>query len=76
MFRILNGVNVDLPMLARNAGTSLQMLERFYLSRALPAMKVANLHGLKPVDLSRFDQTVPIQIRVSLAEPETEPFGA
>ena len=69
-------------MLARNGGTNLQMLERFYLTGALPAMNVANLHSLKPVDLSRFDQPerqksrALIQIRVSLAEPETEPIGA
>jgi hypothetical protein len=45
MLRLLNGDNVDLLMLARNAGTSVDQLERFYLSHADPAMKVENLHS-------------------------------
>jgi len=47
MLRLLNGDNVDLLMLARNAGTSVDQLERFYLSHADPAMKVENLHSYK-----------------------------
>lgn len=47
MFRLLHGQNVDLLMLARNAGTSVDQLERFYLSHADPAMKVENLHSMK-----------------------------
>ena len=48
MLRLLHGDNVDLLMLARNAGTSVDQLERFYLSHADPAMKVANLQSYKP----------------------------
>jgi len=47
MLRLLNWDNVDLLMLARNAGTSVDQLERFYLSHADPAMKVKNLHSYK-----------------------------
>jgi integrase len=47
MFRLLNGENVDLLALARNAGTSIGMLERFYLSHLGPAMKLANLQSFK-----------------------------
>jgi integrase len=48
MFRLLHGDNVDLMMLARNAGTSVGQLDRFYLSHAHAAMKVENLHSMKP----------------------------
>lgn len=48
MFRLLKGDNVDLLALAKNAGTSIQMLERFYLSHLGPAMKLANLQSFKP----------------------------
>lgn len=47
MFRLLKGDNVDLLALAKNAGTSIQMLERFYLSHLGPAMKLANLQSFK-----------------------------
>lgn len=47
MFRILNGDNVDLLALAKNAGTGIPMLERFYLSHLDPAMKLANLQSFK-----------------------------
>ena len=64
MFRLLQGQNVDLLMLARNAGTSVDQLERFYLSHADPAMKVENLHSMKP------------QPEVHFIEPPEEPRGA
>jgi integrase len=47
MLRLLHGDHVDLLMLARNAGTSVDQLERFYLSHADPSMKVANLQSFK-----------------------------
>ena len=74
MSRLIDGENVDLLMLARNAGTSVDQLERFYLSHADPAMKVGNLHSLKPqpvveeVELSE-RRRCGIQIRASLDEP-------
>ena len=74
MSRLIDGENVDLLMLARNAGTSVDQLERFYLSHADPAMKVGNLHSLKPQPVVE-EFEVPdeprgaIQIRASLDEP-------
>lgn len=74
MFRLLYGENVNLLMLARNAGTSVDQLERFYLSHADPAMKVENLHSLKPVPKPvehwpEF-QEAQIDVRSGLLEPE------
>jgi hypothetical protein len=72
MFRLINGDNVDLLMLARNAGTSIDQLDRFYLSHAQPAMKVANLHSAKPKPARFEEQREPrrgIQLRASVDEP-------
>ena len=77
MFRLINGQNVDLLMLARNAGTSVDQLERFYLSHADPAMKVANLHSMKSqpkieyVELPERPRSG-IQLEAALEEPFTE----
>lgn len=78
MFRLLHGDNVDMMMLARNAGTSLPMLERFYCSHAQPAMKVANLHSMKPqpkIDYVEEPEKprAAIQLEVALEEPAFEP---
>lgn len=43
MFRLLNSKNIDIFMLARNALTSVNQLERFYLSHAESRMKIENL---------------------------------
>ena len=43
MFRLLNTENIDIFMLARNALTSVNQLERFYLSHAESRMKIDNL---------------------------------
>jgi site-specific recombinase XerD len=48
MLRLLNGDNVDLLALARNAGTSVNQLERFYCSDLDPTMKLANLQSFRP----------------------------
>ena len=48
MFRLLEGENVDLHMLSKNAGTSIKQLEDFYLSHAQASMKLDNLHSFKP----------------------------
>jgi hypothetical protein len=40
MFRLLKGNNIDIFMLARNALTSVDQLERFYLSHAESKMKI------------------------------------
>lgn len=45
MFRILKGDSVDLALLAKNARTSVQMLEKFYLSDLTPQMGVRNLQS-------------------------------
>lgn len=47
MFRLLNGVNIDIFMLARNALTSVDQLERFYLSHAQSRMMIENLQSFK-----------------------------
>jgi integrase len=80
MLRLLHGDNIDIFMLAKNAGTSVGQLERFYLSHADPAMKVENLHSSKPKPVFEFilpEKTerpgAPIQIGTSLLEPETGP---
>lgn len=43
MFRLLKSKNIDIFMLARNALTSVNQLERFYLSHAESRMKIENL---------------------------------
>jgi hypothetical protein len=48
MYRILYGDNVDHLVLAKNAGTSIDQLERFYLSHLTAGMKLENLHSFKP----------------------------
>jgi len=44
-FRILDGDNVNLVALARNAGTSVAMLQRFYLNDLQPSMMIGNLQS-------------------------------
>lgn len=44
-FRLLYGKNVDLLTLARNARTSVEMVERFYSSNLSAEMKIAQLQG-------------------------------
>jgi len=57
MFRLLEGDGVDHHLLAKNAGTSVGMLERFYLSHAEVSMKIDNLHSFKPKASKRVDST-------------------
>lgn len=81
MLRLLNGDNVDLLMLARNAGTRVDQLDRFYLSHAHPAMKVANLHSMKPkppVEIVEEPEKPrsAINLKVSLEEPANEALAA
>lgn len=47
MLRVLKGDHVDLLALAKNAGTSLRMLERFYCSHLEPQQKIANLQSVR-----------------------------
>lgn len=47
MLRLLRAENLDLLTLARAGGTSVPMLERFYLSHLGPAMKLADLQSFK-----------------------------
>jgi hypothetical protein len=59
MLRFLEGDNVDLMLLARNAGTSVQQLQRFYLSHIEPEMKLDNLLSVKkrmPIDMGNGGQ--------------------
>ena len=50
MFRLLNSEQPDIFFLARNALTSVQQLERFYLSHIESRMKIENLHSFKRRD--------------------------
>ena len=43
--RIIEGDHVDLFLLAKNAGTSVEMLERFYLSGVTPQDNLENLQS-------------------------------
>lgn len=45
--RVLNGDNVDRMTLAKNAGTSVRMLERFYCSDLDPEAKIENLQSFR-----------------------------
>jgi integrase len=47
MFRILEGDHVDHLVLAKNAGTSIDQIERFYASHLQVSMKLANLQSNK-----------------------------
>jgi hypothetical protein len=47
MFRLLKGDNIHIYMLARNALTSVDQLERFYLSHAESRMKIKELQSFK-----------------------------
>jgi hypothetical protein len=89
MLRLLHGNNVDLLMLARNAGTSVDQLERFYLSHTDPAMKVENLQSCKfpkpeAADGDLVEEAAPtlpkrsssrILIEATLAEPSAIPLA-
>lgn len=44
-FRLIFGGNIDLLTLARNARTSVEMIEKFYASTLAPEMNIALLHG-------------------------------
>jgi integrase len=44
-FRLLYGKGIDLLTLAKNARTSVEMIERFYASELDPEMNVAMLHS-------------------------------
>jgi hypothetical protein len=48
MFRLLLGDNVDIFLLARNALTSVDQLERFYLSHVESRTKIENLQSMRP----------------------------
>jgi hypothetical protein len=50
MFRLLNGKNVDIFMLARNALTSVDQLERFYLSHVESRNKIENLQSMRSIN--------------------------
>jgi hypothetical protein len=50
MFRLLNSEQPDIFFLARNALTSVQQLERFYLSHIESRMKIESLHSFKRRD--------------------------
>ena len=81
MFRLLYGDGVELLILSKNAGTSLDQLDRFYLSHADPAMKVANLHSMKRRPEEPDEEPLEerprsaIQLHAALYEPDCEPVA-
>lgn len=44
-FRLIYGGNIDLLTLARNARTSVEMIEKFYASTLSAEMNIALIHG-------------------------------
>jgi hypothetical protein len=48
MFRFLKGNNINVYDLAKNALTSVDQLERFYLSHAQSRMKIQQLQSFAP----------------------------
>lgn len=46
--RILKGDNVNLKLLADNAGTSVEMIDRFYASKLEPEMRVGEIQSYRP----------------------------
>ncbi len=44
-FRLIFGGNIDLLTLARNARTSVEMIEKFYASTLSAEINIALLHG-------------------------------
>lgn len=81
MFRLLQGDNVDLLMLSRNAGTGVDQLDRFYLSHADPAMKVENLRSMKRLPEEPDEEPLEekprgaINLEQALLEPFCEPVA-
>ena len=66
--------------MVRSSSHEADQLERFYLSHADPAMKVGNLHSLKPQLVVEEIESLEkprdaIQIRASLNEPLTSAFA-
>jgi len=47
-FRLIYGGNIDLLTLARNARTSVEMIDKFYASTLTSEMNIALLHGKRP----------------------------
>ena len=52
-FRLLYGQGIDLLTLARNARTSVEMIERFYASELSPEMNVSMLHSRRTQVINR-----------------------
>jgi Phage integrase SAM-like domain len=48
-FRLLYGKGIDLLTLARNARTSVEMIERFYASQLTPEMNIGLLQSRRPI---------------------------
>jgi hypothetical protein len=60
MNRFLDGDNIDIFILAKNALTSVEMLEKFYLSHAASKMKIKELQSFKDRNKAAlFDQHYP-----------------
>ncbi len=60
MFRLIKGDKIDSLTLAKNARTSVEMLERFYAKHLTAEMNVDKLHSIKKRKISA-DQESPTQ---------------
>lgn len=58
MFRVLYGGDINPIKLANNARTSVEMLERFYLSKMESAQFTADLHAKKPSQKRKRERTM------------------
>lgn len=68
-FRLLKGDSIGLNVLAANARTSVDMLERFYVSHLKPEMMVQQLQSMRPQLARRRKAAAP----KSAAKPATVP---
>ncbi|WP_051001816.1 hypothetical protein [Herbaspirillum sp. YR522] len=66
MFRLLDGDNIDLLTLARNARTSVEMIERFYASQLSGEMNIGALQSNRTKKTFRLAQDVDPKKRLTL----------
>ena len=59
MFRLLYGKGIDLLTLARNARTSVQMIEEFYASNLTAEMNIGLLHSKRKTTVRQAELNFP-----------------
>ena len=76
MHRLLNGGPVDAIILAKNARTSVEMLDRFYLSKIENDKHRQELHAKKPGKRQKRDSAIfrtPVVVNVQMPSEESPP---